>query len=393
VRDGKGYGVTTIPFEEVAKFPDVEIDHLDEFTATCESLVEDIYKKDGWMTVFEHAIVDENGVPITFKHSHEIDGDKYETNRYQSVIDRPVKEGSTKPLMDGSAACRIHNFADRLVDYMFNGISADASDNSILGSALNMVGNIFGGQKESDNDENGSGDSDSDLREDNVEPKKKRGRKKKKQASSAQPKIRKSRIYSQRGKYVVTGITILKSIPDAREQARHIDYKPHKRDADGSKTDYAILVPIKTIGSFSVWEESHHVVQACKEVDDAQLKPQVRLSKVREILANNPNFTVGIDNCKKRKIRIGQDEMCVFVGNAVHAGAENEKQVYVYRLHIYVSRVDVEAPDNYTVVPNEIVWELTQEGAQSEDIFNEAEEEEAEPPQKKQKRGRGRPRK
>ncbi len=385
MRNGKGFGVTTIPFEEIAKFPDVEIDHLDELTATCDSLINDVYKENEWMSVFEHGILDENGDPITFKHSHEMEK---ETNRYQTVINRPVKEGSTKPVMDGSAACRLHNFVDALVDYTFNDITPPSEGIFGMLRSWSSWGNLVGGgQNEEDQTNEDTGDNNEGDNNEHQQPK--RGRKRKK--TGQQPKIRKSRIHSQRGKYVVTGITLLKSIGGAREQSRHIDFKAHKGDRDGSNTDYAIIIPLKKMGTFCVWEESHHIVHACEEVEEQRVKKQLKFSKVREILANNPDFTIGIDNCKKKKIRFGQNEMCVFLGNLVHAGAENDTQSTVYRLHVYVSRADISPPDNYTVVPDEVVWHLTQDGALSEDFFEVPEEDEAEqPPQKK---GPGRPRK
>lgn len=473
MRNGKGYGVCTIPFEEVSKFPNVEIDSVEELEATCQPLIDDADKKKKWNTLFEHSMLDEHAHARTAKHSHMVNK---ENHRFQVTVEKPVKEGSTKILVDGSPASKIHCFAKALVDYTFNGDSCEDSEDNKLSAAsgasgstgdagtesakeknvFSRLGSWFGKNKEGEdkgyksngdyadnegsessegnerdesddnrndsNDSNGSNENSDESGNESGGGYKSDDKSAKKKEVFKAYKGRRARIYSKKGRYIVAGVSILKSKAKAREQTRHIDFKPHKRDRSGKRTNYAILIPLKVNGSLCVWEESQHTVQACKQAEDEGLKPHIKLSRVREILANNPNFTVGIDNSKKKRIPIGRNEMSVFVDNLVHGGAENEMEIDVHRLHIYITRDDIQPPENYTVVPRDIVWELTKDGSIAEDLFglaNDEQEEEAEaPPAKKtktsasakkpkksvnaskaplapvtQKRGRGRPRK
>ena len=430
----------------------MEIDSVEELEAACQTIIDETEKKDLWNTLFEHTMLDEHAHPRTAKHSHTVNK---KNTRFQVTVEKPMKAGSTKILVDDSAASKIHCFAKALVDYTFNGDMFDESDDADRGigkgnNVFSRLGSWFGKSKGNDNcdnnsenknsdndddgdngDNNSSGESNNNSDEDSGNEsaigedggyesetaKGKSGNAKKSDVFKAY-KGRRARIYSKKGRYIVAGVSILKSKAKAREQTRHIDFKPHKRDRNGMRTNYAILIPLKVNGSLCVWDESQHVVQACKQAEDEGLKPHIKLSRVREILANNPNFTVGIDNCRKRRIPIGRNEMSVFTDNLVHGGAENEMEIDVYRLHIYITNEDIQPPENYTVIPHDIVWELTREGASSEDIFGLANDEEEiiEAPSAKkrktpsspkkskvvandssssntQKRGRGRPRK
>jgi hypothetical protein len=348
---GLGYGVCRIPHVEIAKQPNVFIQNHDDLQETLTGLIDE-YKNDEWHTIFEHGILNKKGYPKTAKYSHVVGKD---TNRYQMPIPRPVEPGSNKTAFDNSHKSKIWLWAYALCDVMFN--SEEPAPKKSWFSGLFSW---------------------------------------KKSANSTRQEVR----------YKPVGLALLKTIIRGREQFRHHDMEAHCHN-DEYGSDFAIVIPIKVRGSLCGWDYSHHVVHATECAKDLSLQKYRILSAVREFLKKNPNFKIEVDECGKKVIFFDIDEMCVFTGNFVHAGAENETFEDVYRFHIYIVRENADVITMRTFPPSDVVWDLTRKGAASEDIFDptvgddsDAEEElvDAQPPQPKQKgrpakKGRGRPRK
>ena len=168
--------------------------------------------------------------------------------------------------------------------------------------------------------------------------------------------------------YELSKISILLSTPDAREQVRHIDYEAQLVCSDDKNTDYAIIVPFKHNGTVSVWAFSQHAVQASKEVKSLEKDKRKHVSLIREKLLNNGNFKIDFDGCHKRDVLVGPNEMLVLGGNTVHGGAKNNMHCSAYRVHYYVTHKSRKAPNNHTVILDEVVWDMTRDGARSVNV-------------------------
>lgn len=209
--------------------------------------------------------------------------------------------------------------------------------------------------------------------------------------------------------YELAKISILMSPPEAQEQVRHTDYKGQPPSSDDKNTDFAVIVSYKVDGSVCVWDFSQHMVQTSAEIKGEKDRRK-HVSLMREKLESNGNFKIDFDSCEKKVVTFGPDEMLVIGGNTVHSGAKNTMYCTVYRVHYYVTRKGRKAPNNQTVVLDEVVWDKTRKGAESVDVvfseFETAEEyaeymankdneddEDDEDDDVPVSRGRGRPRK
>ncbi len=60
--------------------------------------------------------------------------------------------------------------------------------------------------------------------------------------------------------------------------------------------------------------------------------------------------------------------MLVLGGNTVHRGAKNNTHCSAYRVHYYVTHKSRKAPNNHTVILDEVVWDMTRDGARSVNV-------------------------
>jgi len=163
-------------------------------------------------------------------------------------------------------------------------------------------------------------------------------------------------------------ISILLSLPDAREQVRHIDFKAHVAKEDDSDSDYAVVIPFKIKGNLSGWAYSQHIVHACADPNVTSINPNLAYSIAREKLINNPDFPIDVDECIKTIITYGTNELCVFGSNFVHGGGPNDTSCPIFKVHLYVTKIGNVAPNNQTVVLHNIAWDWTKTGAISQDV-------------------------
>ena len=167
--------------------------------------------------------------------------------------------------------------------------------------------------------------------------------------------------------YELAKISILMSPPEAEEQVRHTDYEAKVATSDDKNTDFALIVAFKVNGSVCVWPFTQHMVQASAEIKREKDKRK-HVSLLREKLQSNGNFKIGFDDCEKKVVTFGPSEMLILGGNTVHSGAKNTMYCTVYRVHYYVTLKGRKAPNNQTVVLDEVVWDKTRKGAESVDV-------------------------
>ncbi len=167
--------------------------------------------------------------------------------------------------------------------------------------------------------------------------------------------------------YELAKISILMSPPEAEEQVRHTDYEGKVATSDDKNTDFALIVAFKVDGSVCVWPFTQHMVQASAEIKREKDRRK-HVSLLREQLQSNGNFKIGFDDCEKKVVTFGPSEMLIIGGNTVHSGAKNTMYCTVYRVHYYVTLKGREAPNNQTVVLDEVVWDKTRKGAESVDV-------------------------
>lgn len=217
-------------------------------------------------------------------------------------------------------------------------------------------------------------------------------------------------------KYITAVLNIIMTTAFGREQMRHFDLTAYYDKELMKKPGISILIPIDDSGVIEIWEGSHKYVHDAKKVEAQGTASHLIWSEFRKLVGE-------IRNIAKTSAYFGTDEMCMVLDNTVHAGAKNVRNEPTFRLHIYVV-IEGTVPNTMdTNVPCEIVWDLTREGAMSEDFFSsitkvrkgdeyagepssqkkkrplkQADSDsdtnsEPEPPSKPSKRARGRPRK
>lgn len=112
---GKGYIICKIPFAEIATYARVTIDDLAEFEAVIQDIL-DNFDESEWLDLFEHAIINKFGYPITYEFAHNLG---MEPGRKMILLKRPVQPGSTKTLVDDTARSKLFVFGDAMAEEIF----------------------------------------------------------------------------------------------------------------------------------------------------------------------------------------------------------------------------------------------------------------------------------
>lgn len=161
-------------------------------------------------------------------------------------------------------------------------------------------------------------------------------------------------------------ISILLSEADARDQVRHIDYKG-RIPTDGDM-DYALIMPFKFRASMALWPFSQFFVRATEQALNKGMDSNRMYSFVRDKINSNPECKINFDSCERKSVFFGTDEMLIIGENTVHGGDKNTMSVDAFRAHFYITHKSRKAPNNKTIVLENLVWDATRKGAQSIDV-------------------------